>query len=67
MVVSAVDLKTCGTCNHQPLINILSSDNPTLFGDIKVGTTTKTNLARGLIDTINKLNQNAYVTRDKVL
>jgi predicted transglutaminase-like cysteine proteinase len=66
MQVSPVDLNACGTCNYQSLINILNSDKPAVFGNNKGGATAKTHLSTNLIGTINKLNQDAYVPRDKI-
>ena len=66
MQVSPVDLNACGTCNYQSLINILHSNKPSVFGGTKGGATADTHLSTRLIGTINTLNQNAYVPRDKV-
>jgi len=66
MMVSPVDLNACSTCNYQPLINILRSDNPTLFDDINGESANKINLTSRLFSTIIKLNQNAYMPRDKI-
>ena len=34
MRVSPVDLDACGSCNFQPLINVLRPNEPTVFDDI---------------------------------
>ena len=67
MIVSPVDLNACGSCNFQPLINVLKSDESTVFDGIQGQSTTKANLATLLFDTLNNLNQNAYGPRDKVI
>lgn len=66
MRVSPVSLDSCGSCNFQPLINMLRPDEATLFDVINGEPTEKANPAKSLFDTINNLNQNAYGPKDKI-
>ena len=66
MIASPADLNACGSCNFQPLINALRSDDLTVFDDIKGESAKKTDLATLLFDTLNNLNQNAYGPKDKI-
>ena len=66
MFVSPVDLNTCGPCYYQPLIDNHRSDKTTLFDDIRGESTDISNPAERLFNTIKKLNQNGYGSRDKI-
>ena len=66
MRVAPVGLDACGSCNFQPLINMLKPDEPTIFNDIKGESAEKTNPANLLFNTINNLNQSAYGPKDKI-
>ena len=66
MRVSPVSLDSCGSCNFQPLINMLRPDEATLFDVINGEPTEKPNPTTSLFDTINNLNQNAYGPKDKI-
>lgn len=66
MIVSPVDLNACSSCNFQPLINVLRSDGPNIFDDIRGEFANKTDPATLLFSTINNLNQNAYAPRDRI-
>jgi hypothetical protein len=67
MRVSPVDLDACGSCNFQPLINVLRPNEPTVFDDINGASVDKTNPATLLFNTINHLNQSAYGPKDTVI
>jgi len=65
MQVSPVELETCGSCNIQPLVDMLSPNQSTIIDDINGNKNSETNPVKNLFDTINNLNQDAYGPRDK--
>jgi len=67
MRVSPVALDACGSCNFEPLINILRTDEPTVFDDINGESIDKTYAATLLFSAINNLNQSAYGPKDRVI
>ena len=66
MRVSPVALDSCGSCNFQPIINMLRPDEPTVFDVINGESVDKPNPATSLFSSINNLNQSAYGPKDTI-
>ena len=67
MRVSSVDLNACGSCNFQPLINMLRPDEPKVFDEINDESVNKSDAATHLFTTINNLNREAYGPKDRFI
>ena len=66
MRVSPVALDSCGSCNFQPLINLLRPDEPTVFDVINGESIDKPNPTTFLFNSINNPNQSAYGPKDRI-
>ena len=67
MRVAPVDLDACGSCNFQPLVDMLRPRGTALFNDFNGPRPIETNPATLVFTTIHHLNQAAYGPRDQIV
>ena len=67
MRISPIGLDGCGSCYFQPVVDLLRPQETSIFDDINNEPPIETDPAKRLFNTINRLNENAYGPRDKIV